>query len=112
MLVFVTAVRDSVCKSRYSPNCVSEPMCNRFPRQVRYPVFFTRSLLLYSSFVVVVWTSCAGDVDGIEVRRVMAIVELTRHLLVGARLLQLPGVVGGSVGGCLTVFLSCVVLLL
>ena len=107
MLVFVTAVRDSVCKSRYSPTCVGEPMCSRFPRQVRYPVFFTSSLLLYASFVVMVWTCCAGNVDGIEVRRVMAVVEMARHMLVGARLLKLPWVGGVSVSGCFTVFLSC-----
>ena len=88
--MLVTAARDSVSEPRYSPFCVHEPMCNRFPSQVGYPVFLTRSLLLYSSFVCVVRASSAGDVYGIEIRRIMAIVKMAGNVLIGERLLDLP----------------------
>ena len=110
MLVLVTAARDSVSKPRYNPFCVHKPMCNRFPSQVGYSVFLARSLLLYSSLVCVVRASSAGDVYGIEIRRIMAIVEMAGYVLIGERLFKLPWVIGISVGRCFTVYLGCAVL--
>ena len=80
-------------------------MGNRFPSEVRYSVFFACSLLLCSSFVGVVRASGASDMYGIEVRWVMAIVEMASYVFIRKWLHELPWVIGESIGGCFTVLL-------